>query len=667
MAYDTVVDKIKLEAAITATADAIRAKTGGTGLITWDTSKGFADAVAGLTGGAAEIIAHADIPSYVKAEAIRVAQKVESVRKEDSIVFLAMSDNHHYGAQADATQYPDANGIQTDVSNLHAAMAAKILAYALDFDFMAQLGDVSFGNAQTTSALLQSQADELLSFIRESHEGIPCFHAIGNHDTGIYYHNAMIDAGNTGVYTESAEWLYNHFTALSASDDTVFGGVANGGYCYRDFADKKLRVFLLNTSEALTVNQQDKATLGSQRKWLADALVNLGSKTDAAKWSFIVLSHYPADYGNAMPLSELLKAYVTGGSITIALESGTNTTVSFAGKNAPKMIAQFHGHVHNFLVSKLYSYATGSGVQYDAWRICIPNGQYNRENYYTTVGSYTDINFAQAVTYGKSPDTAKDTSFVVNVINPSEKMIHSICYGAGIDRVVGYGDTVYYAVNTKLSNVTLNGSATAAENQAYTASLILPDNYKMILARVTMDDVDITSSVYSDGNINIPNVTGNISITASAVAITDYTNQIPISVDENGNIYNDIGYKGGVYLTSAGIEEARASSYNTGFIPCKSGTNYVVRMKNVTFNKDASDKTYHRLTIYDASKNFLVQINAGSTGAAYGTVTDADGNWTQFSVRPTTSGVDVSGMAYFRISAGYIGDDSVITVNEPIE
>ena len=399
MPYDTVVDKAKLEAAITATADAIRAKSGDSSLIPWDTSTGFADAVAGLTaGGAAEIIAHADIPDYVKAEALRVAQKVQSVRMDDSIVFLAMSDNHHYGAQADAVQYPDANGIQTDESNLHAAMAAKILAYALNFDFMAQLGDVTFGNAQTTSALLQSQADELLSFLREAHEGVPCFHCIGNHDTGIYYHNAMIDAGSTGVYTESAEWLYNNFTALSASDDTVFGGVANGGYCYRDFPDKKLRVFLLNTSEALIVDQSDRATLGSQREWLADALVSLGSKTDAARWSFIILSHYPADYGGTMPLSELLRAYVEGSSITIALESGTNTTVSFSGKNAPRMIAQFHGHVHNFLTSKLYSYASGSGVQYDAWRICIPNGQFNRENYYTTVGSYTATSFAQATT-----------------------------------------------------------------------------------------------------------------------------------------------------------------------------------------------------------------------------------------------------------------------------
>lgn len=37
--------------------------------------------------------------------------------------------------------------------------------------------------------------------------------------------------------------------------------------------------------------------------------------------------------------------------------------------------------------------ASGSPVQYDAWRMCIPNGQFNRENYYGEVGG---INFAEA-------------------------------------------------------------------------------------------------------------------------------------------------------------------------------------------------------------------------------------------------------------------------------
>lgn len=639
------------------------------GVVTLATAGKYCDRNIDINTNVEEIIQHANIPDYVKEEALRVAQAVQAVRQNDSIVFLAMSDNHHYGVQADAVQYPDANGIQTDTSNLHAAMAAKILAYALDFDFMAQLGDATFGNAQTTSALLHAQTDELLSFLRESHKDIPCFHAIGNHDSGIYYHNAMIDAGNTGVYTESGEWLYNNFTALSASDDTVFGGQANGGYCYRDFAGKKLRVFLLNTSEALVANQLDRATLGSQQKWFAEALADLNSKTDAAEWSFIVLSHYPADYGNTMPLSELLRAYVEGGGITITLESGSNVTVSFASQNAAKMIAQFHGHVHNFITSKLYSYASGSGVQYDAWRVCIPNGQYNRENYYTTVGSYTDISFAQETTYSKTANSAKDTSFVVNVINPSEQVIHSICYGAGIDRVIGYAATVYYSVNTDLTNVNLTGGATSVEaGQPYTATLSIASGYEWKTVKVTMGGTDITSSAYSNGAISIAQVTGDIVITAIATEIVNYTNLIPISTNENGAVYNDMGYKSGVYLNSSGVETAVSSfpMYTTGFMPCKAGTSYLVRLKNVGFNKNDANKSYHRITIYDSDKTKLTQCNSGATGIMYQTQTDADGNWTSFYFRTTINSVDVTNMAYFRISAGYIGEDSVITVNEEI-
>lgn len=39
-------------------------------------------------------IAHADIPDYIKAEALEVAKKVQAVRTADSIVFVAASDAH---------------------------------------------------------------------------------------------------------------------------------------------------------------------------------------------------------------------------------------------------------------------------------------------------------------------------------------------------------------------------------------------------------------------------------------------------------------------------------------------------------------------------------------------------------------------------------------------
>lgn len=51
MAFDKVIDSTQLDAAMTYTANRIRNKTGGTDQITWDSAKGFGDAVDAITGG----------------------------------------------------------------------------------------------------------------------------------------------------------------------------------------------------------------------------------------------------------------------------------------------------------------------------------------------------------------------------------------------------------------------------------------------------------------------------------------------------------------------------------------------------------------------------------------------------------------------------------------
>ncbi|MBE6626106.1 MAG: hypothetical protein E7628_02840 [Ruminococcaceae bacterium] len=51
MAYDKIIDSAKLNSAMTATANAIRVKTGGTETIEWDESTGFASAVETIGGG----------------------------------------------------------------------------------------------------------------------------------------------------------------------------------------------------------------------------------------------------------------------------------------------------------------------------------------------------------------------------------------------------------------------------------------------------------------------------------------------------------------------------------------------------------------------------------------------------------------------------------------
>ena len=51
MAFDKVIDSAQLDAAMSYTADRIRAKTGGTDQMAWDSAKGFGDAVDAITSG----------------------------------------------------------------------------------------------------------------------------------------------------------------------------------------------------------------------------------------------------------------------------------------------------------------------------------------------------------------------------------------------------------------------------------------------------------------------------------------------------------------------------------------------------------------------------------------------------------------------------------------
>lgn len=161
------------------------------------------------------------------------------------------------------------------------------------------------------------------------------------------------------------------------------------------------------------------------------------------------------------------------------------------------------------------------------------------------------------------------------------------------------------------------------------------------------------------------------------VGAVQIINQIPISTDGSGNIYgedyngdgvND-GYKVDTRV-SGGNEQGASGVTTTGYIPANEGD--IFYFKNMTLLKSSSNKYACRFSMFDvlgsSNQNNVegADVAGQSTHAEYFTY-DASGNVTSFRV-PTGwfkgSGTTVQ---YIRIGAGYIGADSIVSRNIPIE
>lgn len=153
-----------------------------------------------------------------------------------------------------------------------------------------------------------------------------------------------------------------------------------------------------------------------------------------------------------------------------------------------------------------------------------------------------------------------------------------------------------------------------------------------------------------------------------------YTNLVPLSTDTDGSIFNGVGYKENVRLSSSGgiSGSAQNGSVTTGFIPWGGDTG-VLRLKGVEWVHETGGKHYY-VNFYNASKGFLTYISAQTQGGGdfdhILTVTRANGVTTF--VWNTDYGTTndllqhVRAAKYIRITAKGKGADMIVTINEEI-
>lgn len=223
----------------------------------------------------------------------------------------------------------------------------------------------------------------------------------------------------------------------------------------------------------------------------------------------------------------------------------------------------------------------------------------------------------------------------------------------------GTKTTLNYSIQTNLTNCHLNGKTKVIAGQSYVAELIADTGFTMDGATITisMGGIDM-SNYYSNGKIAIPNVTGNITITATAVSSAGPTNVL----DEYG-YFNNTRYS----LSSSNANKRVASDGDcaTGLIPVTKGD--TLRLKGFTFPGAAVVVYFNSTQTYITGNN---KVGKGQSTTTSNTGTTVIGNLSisndNIVTYTYTDNAD-SNIAYIGISGACAdGANAFATLNEDL-
>lgn len=260
------------------------------------------------------------------------------------------------------------------------------------------------------------------------------------------------------------------------------------------------------------------------------------------------------------------------------------------------------------------------------------------------------------------------------------EVLHMRRVGAGADRDIPMGSRTFkgntYSVTMNLTDVNASNPAVLIrEGVAYENALTVPFGYVRDSVAVTMGGEDITATAYSGGQIAIGSVTGDITITATAIE-PNYTN-LADPTSEDWYSYACLDGSGTV-VTASSVDP---NGTVTNFIPITEGD--VLRFKgfdqNVNYVPGSGQSS--KLVYYDENKvrvthqSLYIDAMGKSHGLPTSAVADENGVITHtMIIRGDTNEQytlgNVSTLAkYVRIAAMRTVpvDEIIITINEEIQ
>ena len=222
----------------------------------------------------------------------------------------------------------------------------------------------------------------------------------------------------------------------------------------------------------------------------------------------------------------------------------------------------------------------------------------------------------------------------------------------------GTKTTLNYSIQKNLTNCQLNGKNTVIAGQSYVAELIADTGFTMDGATITitMGGIDM-SNYYANGKIAIPNVTGNITITATAVSSAGPTNIL----DEYG-YFNNTRYSLTTTNTDKKISENGYCA--TGLIPVTKGD--TVRLKGFDFSGSSVFIFFNSAQTYLFGANNIFTGKSGTTAKTGETVGNMSVSNDNIATYTYTNDAD-NQIAYIGISGVCAdGANAFATLNEDL-
>lgn len=174
------------------------------------------------------------------------------------------------------------------------------------------------------------------------------------------------------------------------------------------------------------------------------------------------------------------------------------------------------------------------------------------------------------------------------------------------------------------------------------------------------------STFYKDGVIAIPEVIGDIVITATAVAQAPaYTNLLDAAIDMDGNVIGHTPmYKNMRYNSSSGAPVANPGTNITGLLPIKNGDVVRIRWKGNT------DISYQSIKFFKSDRTqvrvgYISFYNVGNGQAGTVINVDSANGVIDFEFKATVSSA-TTGAAYFSIVLYDTLENVIVTANEEI-